>query len=211
MMIGMNTETCDPAELATLREIFGPRPEAAPPAGWEAVRSFEAEHGIVLPEPYRTFVAEVCDGLRAGPPYCGLLPFAQTPADWGSGRPERLLAEPFPLTEMRLWENDEKNEEDDEEALSEQELEARTDAACDHGSLVLGTDGCGMYWHLVVTGPQRGHVWLIDEYGAMPFGTSPGASPMPGTPGFTGWVAHWARGRTWFAGAPEDGPEESAR
>lgn len=90
MMTGMSTEVCDPAELATLREIFASRPEALPPIGSDAVRSFEAEHGVLLPEPYRTFVAEVCDGLRAGPPYYGLLPLAQTPQDWGSGRPERL-------------------------------------------------------------------------------------------------------------------------
>ncbi|MES9558818.1 MULTISPECIES: SMI1/KNR4 family protein [unclassified Streptomyces] len=199
MMIGMNREACDPAELAALREIFAPRPEPSPPAGWEAVRFFEAEHGITLPEPYRTFVAEVCDGLRAGPPYYGLLPFAQTPSDWGSDRPERLLAEPFPLRSTWMWENN-------EEALSEQELEARTDAVFDQGSLLLGTHGCGMYWHLVVTGPQRGHVWLIDEYGAMPFGTS----SMPGTPGFTGWVTHWAQGRSWVAGPPGDDPEEAA-
>ncbi|WP_432114607.1 SMI1/KNR4 family protein [Streptomyces sp. S1] len=203
MMIGMNTETCDPAELAALRGIFAPRDGAVPPAGWEAVRSFEAEHGIVLPEPYRTFVAEVCDGLRAGPPSYGLLPLVRTPPDWGAGRPERLLAEPFPLTEAWLWEGDEAE-------LSEQEFEARQAPVFDHGSLLLGTDGCGMYWHLVVTGPQRGHVWLIDEYGAMPFGTSPNASPMPGTPGFTGWVTHWTQGRSWFAGTPEDDPKETA-
>ncbi|MFD4322988.1 hypothetical protein ACFWSG_42580, partial [Streptomyces sp. NPDC058548] len=51
MLTGMNTEASNPAELAALREIFASRPEAAPPAGWEAVRSFEGEHGIVLPEP----------------------------------------------------------------------------------------------------------------------------------------------------------------
>ncbi|MGW6717786.1 SMI1/KNR4 family protein [Streptomyces sp. NPDC054995] len=205
MMISMNTETCDRAELAALREICAQRSEASLPAGWEAVRLFEAEHGITLPEPYRTFVAEVCDGLRAGPPHYGLLPFAQAPSDWGSGRPERLLAEPFPLTSTWMWESTEQGE----KALSEQELEARMDAVFDHGSLLLGTDGCGMYWHLVVTGPQRGHVWLIDEYGAMPFGTSPGTSPMRGTPGFTGWATHWAQGRTWFAGPPADDPEEA--
>ncbi|MEU0205106.1 SMI1/KNR4 family protein [Streptomyces canus] len=199
MMTGMNPETCDPAESATLREIFASRPEAIPPAGWEEVRSFEAEHGIVLPEPYRTFVAEICDGLRAGPPHYGLLPFAQTPSDWGSDRPERLLAEPFPLTAAWLWEEEE--EEDDEGALSEQEFEARVDSVFDHGSLLLGTDGCGMYWHLIVTGPQRGHVWLIDENGAMPFGTRPDTSLMPGAPGFAGWATHWSQGRSWFADA----------
>ncbi|MEU1439346.1 SMI1/KNR4 family protein [Streptomyces sp. NPDC005786] len=195
MMTRMNTETCDPAELTALRDIFVGRPGAAPPAGSEAVRSFEAEHGIVLPEPYRTFVTELCDGLRAGPPTYGLLPFAQAPSDWGSYRPVRLLAEPFPLIEPWLW-----TAEGDEATLSEQEFEKRTDPVFDHGSLLLGTDGCGMYWHLIITGPQRGHVWLIDENGAVPFGTRPDTSLMPGTPGFAGWAARWAaRGRSWYA------------
>ncbi|WP_411092190.1 SMI1/KNR4 family protein [Streptomyces sp. 049-1] len=199
MMTRMNTETCDPTELAALREVFISRPEAIPPAGWAVVRSFEAEHGIVLPEPYRTFVAEICDGLRAGPPYYGLLPLVQTPSDWGPDRPERLLAEPFPLTASWLWEEEESEE--DEETVSGQELEERIDSVFDHGSLLLGTDGCGMYWHLIVSGRQRGHVWLIDENGAVPFGTRPDASLMPGTPGFAGWATHWAQGRSWFAEA----------
>ncbi|MDX2921217.1 MULTISPECIES: SMI1/KNR4 family protein [Streptomyces] len=196
MMTSMNTETCAPSEAATLRETAAAHPGAVPPAGWEAVRSFEAEHGIELPEPYRTFVAEICDGLRAGPPHYGLLPLAQTPSDWGEGRSERLLARPFPLTEAWLWEVE---DDGDEELLPDQEFEARVDDVYDHGSLLLGTDGCGMYWHLITTGPQRGHVWLIDEYGAIPFGTRPGTPLMPGTPGFAGWVAHWAQGRSWFA------------
>ncbi|MFH9958929.1 SMI1/KNR4 family protein [Streptomyces roseolus] len=199
MMIGMHTETCDPAELAALREIFASRPEAATPAGWEAVRSFEKEHDILLPEPYRTFVAEVCDGLRAGPPYYGLLPFAHNPVDPHSGLSGRLLAEPFPLTGSYKWE-------EDGEELSEQEFEARWEAAVSHGSLLLGTDGCGMDWHLIVTGPQRGHVWLIDEIGAIPFGTS----PIPGPPGFAGWAAHWHQGHSWFADAPADDPQEAS-
>jgi hypothetical protein len=62
-----------------------------------------------------------------------------------------------------------------------------------YGSLLLGTDGCGMYWHLIVTGPQRGHVWLIDQNRAMPFGTRPGTCLMPGTPGFSGWVTSRAQ------------------
>ncbi|MFE6225561.1 hypothetical protein [Streptomyces sp. NPDC057854] len=74
-----------------------------------------------------------------------------------------------------------------------------------HGSLLLGTDGCGMDWHLIVTGPQRGHVWLIDEIGAIPFGTS----LMPGTPGFTRWAAHWRRGHSWFADTPAGNQQEA--
>ncbi|MFG3039201.1 SMI1/KNR4 family protein [Streptomyces sp. NPDC048330] len=196
MMSGMHTETCDPAELSRLRAIFASHPDASPPAGWDAVRSFEEEHGVVLPEPYRTCVAEVGDGLRAGPPYYGLLPLAEVPSDWGADRPQRLLAEPFPLEEAWLWEA-----EDDETALPVEEFEARTDRVFDHGSLLLGTDGCGMYWHLIVTGPQRGHVWQIAGEGAMPFGPESPDAVMPGTPGFTGWASHWAEGRSWFPDA----------
>lgn len=119
---------------------------------------------------------------------------SRTARSWRD-RTERLLAEPFPLTAAWLWE-----EEGDEATLSEEEFENRMDAVFDHGSVLLGTDGCGMYWHLIVTGPQRGHVWLIDENGAVPFGTRPGTSLMPGTPGFAGWVTHWAQGRSWYAG-----------
>ncbi|MEU8778601.1 SMI1/KNR4 family protein [Streptomyces sp. NPDC048606] len=189
----VNTETCDPVELAALRALFAARPGASPAAGWEAVRAFEAEHGVVLPEPYRTCVAEVCDGLPDGPPHYGLLPLADTPSDWGRGRPERRLAEPFPLTAAWLWEAEE-----DGATLSVEEFEARTDPVFDHGSLLLGTDGCGMYWHLIVTGPQRGHVWQIAGEGAMPFGPESPDAVMPGTPGFTGWATHWAEGRDWF-------------
>ncbi|MDN3295929.1 hypothetical protein QWM81_18095 [Streptomyces ficellus] len=40
--------------------------------GWQAGHAFEAEHGIVLTEPYRTFVAEMTEGSYAGPPDYGL-------------------------------------------------------------------------------------------------------------------------------------------
>ncbi|MFF8844790.1 SMI1/KNR4 family protein [Streptomyces sp. NPDC015127] len=80
-----------------LRAAFGDG-SAGPPLGWEKVRAFEAEHGIVLPEPYRTFVAETGDGSYTGPPGFGLLEPAELPRDWGDYGPERVLAEPFPLT-----------------------------------------------------------------------------------------------------------------
>jgi hypothetical protein len=47
-------------DLEALRSAFSTGCE--PPLGWDAVRVFESEYGAVLPEPYRTFVAEVCDG-----------------------------------------------------------------------------------------------------------------------------------------------------
>ncbi|MEU0599727.1 SMI1/KNR4 family protein [Streptomyces sp. NPDC006393] len=159
--------------------------------GWEALRAFEAEHGIVLPEPYRTFVAEITDGSYSGPPDYGLVGLAELPDDWGDDRPERVLRQPFPLTSQWLW------EEDDSEPSEETDL--LMDRVFDHGSIVLGTDGCGMYWHLVVTGPHRGHVWLITGEGATPFGAEFGFTTAE--PGFAGWVEHWAANKPWFDAA----------
>ncbi|WP_144127040.1 hypothetical protein [Catellatospora sichuanensis] len=65
-----------------------------------------------------------------------------------------------------------------------------------HGSVVLGTGGCGMYWHLIVSGPHRGHVWFICGEGAMPFAAQFGHTT--GESGFAGWVKHWSAGNEWF-------------
>jgi hypothetical protein len=181
----MNLEYVDPAVLAELREAVGADDDGASALGRPAVRAFEQRHGVVLPEPYRSFVAEVSDGSKAGPPDYGLVGLEDLPADYGSDGSERDLARPFPLTEPWLWEGD-----DDEPD------EARLQSVFDDGSIVLGTDGCGMNWHLIVTGPHRGHVWMISGEGAMPFGAEFGHTT--GEPGFAGWVRHWAAGEEWF-------------
>jgi hypothetical protein len=178
-------------DLDALRAAF--EPDSCEPLGWAAVRAFEAEHGIVLPEPYRTFVAEICDGCTSGPPEYGLIALADMSRDWGNGRPQRVLEQPFPLTEMWLW----GGETDDPRPQAE--IDAVLDQVYDHGSIVLGTDGCGMYWHLIVTGPHRGHVWLISGEGAVPFGAESGFTT--GAPGFVGWVEHWAAHKPWFDAA----------
>lgn len=82
----MDTEHADPHDLAAIRAAFDIDDGGDSALGWEAVRAFEAEHGIVLPEPYRTFVAEVTDGTRTGPPDYGLVGLAEMPDDWGDGR-----------------------------------------------------------------------------------------------------------------------------
>ncbi|MFG3253682.1 SMI1/KNR4 family protein [Streptomyces sp. NPDC048172] len=181
----METEHADPAELAALRTAFAAA-EGASALGWEGARAFEAEHGIVLPEPYRTFVAEIADGSPLGPPERGLLSLAEMAE---RTEPE-YLARPFPLTEEWLGEWDDGVDSDDE--LYWERLE---DLTYD-GSLYLGTEGCDMDWHLIVTGPARGHIWLLDGESAVPFGTDRGQ--MPGTPGFAGWTSHWSASRPWF-------------
>ncbi|MFJ1667705.1 SMI1/KNR4 family protein [Streptomyces bottropensis] len=182
----MNIDHAVPADLAALREAFAVDDGGQSALGWTAVHAFEAEHGVVLPEPYRTFVAEVSDGSSQGPPEYGLVGLADLPVDWGDGA-DRALGEPFPLTAAWLWEEDEGPYEDPDSVI---------DAVSDHGSVVLGTDGCAMNWHLVVTGPHRGHIWHVTDVGALPFGAEFGHTTS--APGFAGWVAHWAAGREWF-------------
>ncbi|MFD7818647.1 SMI1/KNR4 family protein [Streptomyces sp. NPDC059785] len=186
----MNPDQADPAELAELRAAFGTGDGGASALGWEAVRAFEADHGIVLPEPYRSFVAEITDGSSSGPPEYGLLPLAELPDDWGGGGRERELREAFPLAEAWMWEEDEEPADDAGRLL---------DRVHHHGSVVLGTDGCAMNWHLVVTGPHRGHVWLITDVGAVPFGAQFGYTTAE--PGFAGWVRHWAEHKPWYDAA----------
>ncbi|MFJ4985755.1 SMI1/KNR4 family protein [Streptomyces sp. NPDC088732] len=186
----MNSEQADPGELAALRAAFGVDDGGESALGWEGVRAFEAAHGIVLPEPYRTFVAEETDGSSSGPPDHGLLPAAELPADWGSDGQDRDLGKPFPLTGAWLWEEDPAPSGDSDEMIHQ---------VLNHGSVVLGTDGCAMNWHLVVTGPHRGHVWQVTDVGAAPFGAPFGFST--GEPGFAGWVRHWAADKPWFDAA----------
>jgi len=183
----MDTDRAAVDDLTILRSAF----ESGTPLGWEPVHAFEKQQGIVLPEPYRTFVAEITDGAIAGPPSYGMVKLGSLPNDWGDGRPERDLIKPFPLTEAWVWEEDER---------SCEELGSLLEPVYGHGSLVLGTDGCGMYWHLIVTGLHRGHVWLICGDGAQPFGAEFGYTTARS--GFGGWVRHWVEGKDWFDAMP---------
>ncbi|MDX3456128.1 SMI1/KNR4 family protein [Streptomyces sp. ME02-8801-2C] len=183
----MNIDQADPAELTALRVAFDVDDGGGSALGWEAVHAFEAEHRIVLPEPYRTFVAEITDGSYSGPPEYGLLSVAELPDDWGGEEQERNLSSPFPLAKAWMWEDD-PHPAEDADALLEQ--------VYNHGSIVLGTEGCAMNWHLIVTGPQRGNVWMISDVGAVPFGAQFGFTTAE--PGFAGWVHHWAEKKPWY-------------
>ncbi|MFJ3662044.1 SMI1/KNR4 family protein [Streptomyces sp. NPDC090119] len=137
------------------RERFGAdthRYDLRPPLPEPEIRAFETSHGIELPPPYRSFVAEVGDG-PAGPAH-GLLPLI-TPRpeaaddwavddEWARDRLPGRLASPFPLTEPapgRLG----------------------TDAdTLTRGTLLLAEAGCGMYFRLVLNGPRAGEIWLLD-------------------------------------------------
>ncbi|MCG8971711.1 hypothetical protein [Streptomyces sp. CL12-4] len=114
---------------------------------------------VVLPEPYRSFVAEIANGTGDGPPEEGGLPALGAKPDswtvweaecWMSPEPfdgtaARLPGQPFPLEEAWEWEYDYYDH-----ALHSAPLHQ----TYQHGSVLLGTDGAGEYWLLVVTGPH---------------------------------------------------------
>jgi hypothetical protein len=171
-------------DLEALRAVFAGR-GAGPPAGWDRVQAFEQAAGVVLPEPYRSFAALIGDGCRAGPPYYGLVPLHQAGGRDPYGEPGLArLARPFPLTSAWIWDN---------EPPPDQGI--TRDQVWD-GALLLGHDGCGMYWTLVVTGTHRGHIWQKVDVGAQPFGRSFGYTTA--ADGFAGWAAHWAAGKDWY-------------
>ena len=81
--------------LAALRRSL-PEEWREEPLGWPGVHGWEADNGVVLPEPYRTLIAEVANGSALGPPEDGgLLPLGWLPHDWPHGG-QRDPSAPFP-------------------------------------------------------------------------------------------------------------------
>ena len=132
----------------------------------DEIAAFEACHGITLPDDYRRFLVEVGSG-GLGPPYYGLRPLGETV------EPGAHPAAPFPLRDGWSWETD--------EPLAPEKDELRRAAGRD-GALVLGEEGCGRCAILVVSGPARGQVWDLSDYGAFPL--------EPRT-GFWPWFSSW--------------------
>jgi hypothetical protein len=86
------------------------------------------------------------------------------------------LAKPFPFTKPWVWEGE--------------PYDAVKRATARHGSLHLGSEGCGMHWLLIVSGAERGNVWMY---------TSVGVVPLEPKRSFLDWVEAWLDGVTeWW-------------
>ncbi len=147
-------------EVKALRAAVAWR-RCGPPLGWLALVAWEARHGVVLPEPYRTFVAEIADGrsLRLGSADGPLLPLGRLPGSWHrwdsvnwlspepfDSRTPRDLAAPFPLAEEWQWEYD----------FDPGEHVGLMASLYRDGSVILIAEEPGSYWALITAGPQRG-------------------------------------------------------
>ena len=91
---------------------------------------------------------------QEGPPSYGLVPLNRTLTNEDGTwlRP----TSPFPLVDVWVWEDEPNRDEE------------RLEVVYRDGQLFLGTDGCAMDWILVVSGPERGHVWNRADVGAQP-------------------------------------------
>lgn len=186
------------------RKVFGASSHdyrLNPPIDVNVVESFEAGHGVTLPEDYKRFITEIGNG-GAGPFY-GLFPFGHD--DDGSWRIGILVGDvgkPFPHAESwnhddSLWEREpdiyEGITEEEEDRLNE-EWDTLLEAEYWNPNVVSGAIpichlGCALRQWLVVNGEQRGYVWTdyrADQAGLFPLKNSKD-QPMS----FTDWYLAW--------------------
>lgn len=142
------------------------------------IRNFETQFGVVLPDEYRRFLMKDGNGGEYGPRY-GLLPLGTLPPHWSTiHNYSTRLRRPFLLDATWVWE-------DEPDAPN---VESRVDATND-GVLLLGEEGCGARWLLVVSGKRAGEVWLTTGEGAAPSGLT-----------FGPWLTRFSKyGNEWWA------------
>lgn len=195
------------AKLTTLRQVG--RKWAILPSGFEPcdyalgaplseaeVVYFEAEHGIRLPEDYRQFLLRVGNGGAF--PYDGFGRLSAKAHRIGREPAPNHLREPFPLTEaVILWKicsGGRSFPQWAQERLNPT-FDRQVQACINHygepqylqGAIEICHYGCGMYFFLVVTGPEAGHVWMDDlasEAGFFPLQVN---RADPGRVGFLTW------------------------
>jgi hypothetical protein len=90
------------------------------------------------------------------------------------------VTKPFPFTRYWYWDRGDTTDEGTAEQVN-------------HGSICLGSDGCGMYWHLIVTGPDRGIPWML---------CGEAIQPVCPKRTFLQWYEDWLDGRDSFYGLP---------
>lgn len=157
------------------------------------VRAFEERQAVALPADYRGFLIEVGNG-GAGP-YYGLFKLGEMDdndgsAPWLEGFVGSLAA-PFPFTEA--WNDLTSRPYPDR--ISNEQYERDLDAFEKQywkpidGAFPICHLGCAMRVWLVISGPERGHVWLDDR------ASDNGISPVAGKNGerltYGAWYQVW--------------------
>ncbi|MFF3767634.1 SMI1/KNR4 family protein [Streptomyces sp. NPDC001922] len=151
-------------EAPGARQVFGADPDRSghgfllrPPLAEDVLVAGERAMGVRLPEDYRRFLLEVASG-GAGPDY-GLFTVERFdgPRAAEAALPFVPVVDEPPEPERAGF----ADEAAFQQAWADYErlvLDGMHDRA-DHGTVLLGHQGCGYYTLLVVSGPERGTVW----------------------------------------------------
>ena len=132
------------------------------PLSIEQIKRFEEQHRILLPDDYRNFLLTVGNG-GSGPAY-GLLPLWQWNIELEIEQDD-FLSIPFPHADQWNMVRDFDMEDDavyESEAFQKWEEDYYSN---DHitGSIRICHYGCAIYYLLVVTGDERGMIWVDDR------------------------------------------------
>lgn len=187
------------ARLDRLRELDPRLPVAAPPLTADRLSELEATLGVTLPEELAAFLTNVHGG---GPGPGDGLHLAE-PARWDDEDTEALRSwritkrrTPFPFGDADAASLDARRRGGDHTASFPPAGEPDDDLPPGPGFVVLSSTGHGATEVVVVTGEQRGKVWISD----MTWWT------WPGNLGFLDWYELWLDGA--LAGhQPEPPPE----
>jgi hypothetical protein len=161
-----------------------------------AVRTFEADHRIRLPDDYRRFLTELGNG-GAGPFY-GLFKLGEMDDSfdfqkWREGDGfVGILSKPFPHTST--WndltgEPTETDGEDEYEAALEAFDQRYWSPDQVNGAIPICHEGCALRDWLVVNGTEAGHVWRdarTEQGGLMPVAVGGGKRVT-----FLDWYVDW--------------------
>lgn len=117
----------------------------------ETIAAFEKCYNVQLPQAYRIFLKKVGNG-------CEHMLEGRCLNDLKSS-PRQKLSEPFMLEKFWLWEEDDR---DSDIIAAERENKVY------QGNIELINMGCGMSYHLIITGKCRGEVWNFADVGVQP-------------------------------------------
>lgn len=155
----------------------------------EEVARFETKHGITLPADYKLFLTTIGNG-GSGPAY-GLFSLQNWQLELDIDDP-RFLATPFPHTgKWNLLQEFDTSRDDytDTEAFQQWEQEYFSNRHIT-GSMRICHYGCAIYYLLVVTGEEAGHIWVDDR--SSDYGIYPALSKTTGDKlSFSAWYDEW--------------------
>ena len=151
--------------------------------------SFERKHQIKLPADYRSFLLEMGNG-GSGPAY-GLFPLADWNYELDIADPNYLGTD-FPHADK--WNISQEYDTDKEDYFDSEEFQKWEEEyySSQHttGSMRICHCGCAIYYLLVVSGTEAGHIWVDDR--ASDNGIYPAVSKTNGQRlTFTSWYDEW--------------------